>query len=201
MPGTVPTPPPDNSGGYFIIKVTNGSVTHRMRFHVLPFNADATGTYVTPPAGGDASVQATAAAMIAAFKPEWRNTWTLSADAIYQNVPPGPPIEYFGWTPPTPQVGTSAGSSDPPVESFVSFNYKTAGGHRARVFELTPTNWSYNPAYSQAATGGNADKAVVVAAMTATTTGVVGHDNTRLLAPAKVTYGVNKKLRRRAGNA
>ena len=197
---TIPLPPPDASGGYMIIKYTNGTITHRMRVHVLPFDkTSATLAYITPPAGGDAGVTATFTALVAKFLNFYKTTWTFSLDAVFQIVS-GSPVEVFGWTAPSNQTGAS-GLAEGIAEAYQAFHFRSTAGGRAQVFLYSVAAWAYAAAASVTANSAGSDSQKLVALMTGATTGIVAHDGHALTAPAHVTYGLNRKLRRRVGNA
>lgn len=195
----VPTPPLDNAGGMFVAKVSNGATAHRMRFHTLAFNDDATGSYVVPPAGGDAGVAATFTAMANVIRELYNNLWTITLDAAYHIVAHNP-VETFAVTPPAGVVGTLAGAAGSFQEAFVSFNFRTALGGRMRFFLLGTPGWGYNvPIIIVPATAST--YADIAKAATATTSGVLAHDGNKPILPCRVTWGVNKRLRRRAGDS
>ena len=201
----VPTPPLDNSGGYIVIKVQGGGQTHRMRFHVEPFTNDNLGTYNVTTGGREANVQATAGNIMKALAWAWPATWTLSLDAVFwKNA--GVISQLFTVTAPAAQAGTGTGSVGL-TEEFFCCNYRTQGGSRARYFMFAIIGWAYQDSTTFAASNANTIT-IMVSYFTGgtptgftTTTRVVGHDGTLLVAPAHVTYGVNKKLRRKAGGA
>lgn len=198
----IPTPPLDNSGGYMVVKYSNGSITHRLRVHLAPFNADATGTYSggSPPAEGN--VAATFTAFVAKLLAYYNTTWTFSLDAVYRNVA-GVIGEIFTITAPATQAGTlNAGAfPNPLTETFVCQNWKTSGGGRARIFLITPSGWTYSVALNVVPNaGGNADQ-VLAAYMVSAATGVRGHDGNVLAGNMRKTLGVNKRIRRRVGDA
>lgn len=201
----IPTPPADLSGGFILIKYTNGTVSHRMRFHVAPFNADATGSYVTVAGGQEASVQATATNIMNRLKPDFNTAWTMSLDAVFQNVS-GTPIENFTVTAPATVAGTSASAAGP-TESFRSYNFRTGGGHRMRFFRFQEAAWAYGPASTVVGADTTSIPQLVLYLSggsptgTPTTTQIVGHDGTRVTNSAHLTFGENKRLRRRVGNA
>lgn len=196
----IPVPPADASGGYFVVNYTNGSISHRMRVHVLAFNADATGSYVVPPAGGDASVVATYNNLAAVLKLFFTASWTITLQAVFQrqgtNI-----VEIFSVVAPAGTVGTHAAAGGSLAEAFQCLNFRTSAGGRARVFIYSQEGWSYNAASSVTANAAGTAPQQMVNWATVNTTGVVGHDNHALLAPARDTFGLNKKLRRRVGNA
>jgi hypothetical protein len=196
-----PTPPPDNSGGFIVIKYSNGTYTHRMRLHVLSFNADATGTYAAPPAGGDASVTATATNVINTIKPWWPGDWTLSLDAVYANpAVGGTPVQVFTVTGAVSSAGTGAGTV-PSAEAYGVFNFRTLNGHRARFFVFQQLGLGLPYAGIFRATDAASTPQAFVALLSSNTTAVVGHDGSKLAPSAHYVTGLNKRLRRRYGHA
>lgn len=196
---SIPTPPLDNSGGIMMLKVTNGSKTHRMRVHVLAFNDDATGTYVVPPAGGDASVTATWSALQTPIKALYTAAWTLSLDALFHIVAHAP-VETFAVATPNPVVGTSVGAESTIQEGFACYNFRTALGGRMRLFLFGEAGWTARAPYV-VASGDATTTGALALALTAATSAVVAHDGAKPVLPSRVTYGMNKKLRRKYGDA
>lgn len=197
----VPTPPPDASGGFMVIKYSNGTYTHRMRVHVAPFNADATGSYVAPPAGQEASVQATAGAFISTIKSNWPAVWTFSLDAVYR-VSGGSVSQTFAITPPANQTGTNPNPDNPLPETYWCANLRTVNGGRFRLFLLQVAGITPGkPIIATSTTPAGSTLATLVNYLTGTTTGVRGHDGTAVTGSAKVVYGLNRRIRRRVGDA
>lgn len=195
----IPTPPVDASGGFFVIKYSDGSHTHRQRVHVAPFNLDATMTYVTPAAGGDASVTATYNNFAANLQDFLRSAFTISLDAVFK-VTAGVATEYFGYTVPAAIAGGNAGA-DVQDEVFICLNHRTVLGGHARFFIFHTPAWTAGVPIVYTATTGGAIYQTFAGFIDPTKTGVRGHDGSLLQLPGKATFGINKKLRRRQGNA
>ena len=195
----VQTPPLDQSGGAIIIQYTNGITTHRMKLHVAPFNLDATGSYVAPPAGQEASVAATAGAFISAAKGAHNTAWTFSHAATYQ-MQNGVLTQTFVVVPQASQTGTNANPDNLIPEEFWAFNLKTKNGSRARFFMFQKTPWSYGPPETYALPVASPNfQAGLLNYVTGSTTGIRGHDGSVLVGPGKVVYGINRRIRRRRG--
>jgi hypothetical protein len=195
----IPAPPPDASGGFFIIKYTDGSHTHRQRVHVAPFNLDATGTYLAPAAGGDASVVATYNLMAANLQDFLRAAFTISLDAVFQVVA-NVATEYFGVTAPAAIAGGNAGV-DVQDEVFICLNHRTVNGGHARFFIFHAPPWTAGPPIIYTATTGGTIYQAFAVDIDPAKTGVRGHDGSKLTMPGRATFGINKKLRRKQGNA
>jgi len=193
---TIPTPPPDLSGGYLICSYTNGVRTHRTRIHVLPFSAS-TGAYTTPPSG-EANISNTFASFAANFMKNYTNSWTMTLLSVFQNQS-GSIVEVFPNIAPAGVVGTSASANSTLAEGYTSLNMHTTGGHRARWYTIENAGWASGPAATIPA-GTGSPLQYLVAYLTGGSTGVVGHDGTPCFGNGHATSGVNKKLRRKAGN-
>lgn len=200
-----PTPPPDNSGGFIVIKYTDGSAVHRLRFHVQPFAADSVGTYVSVPSGYEPTVQNTAAQLMNRLKPDFKTTWTMSLDAVYQ-VSGGVVTQIFTITPPSTVAGTNGGSV-PIAELFTAFNFRTQAGGHARFFRFAMVGTEVGAASTVVGADTSSGPQLVLYLTgglptgTANKTQIVGHDGSVLIGAAHVTTGYNRKARRRAGDA
>lgn len=195
----IPPPPADASGGIIVMKYTSASATHRLRVHCLAFNADATGSYLVPPGGGDASVVATFTALANSIKPIYNNTWTFSLDAVFKVVA-GVVTEVFHVVAPAAIIGTNATAGGSLHETFFAYNFRTTAGGKMRFFLLSPTGWLPNLPYIVLA-GDATDTGRPAVAATAATSAVLAHDGTKPVLPSRVTAGLNKRLRRRWGDA
>jgi len=195
----IPTPPVDASGGYAIVKYSNGTLTHRTRFHVLPFNLDATGTYVTPPGGGEASVAATFAAFCSFFAPQINTAFTMSLDQVFKIVA-GVPVEVFSMTAPATVAGTNAGAITP-LEVYQNYGMRTTGGKPCRYYIFQVPGVSAGaPAVITPNAAGTANQKLC-AYLQAATTAIVGHDGNKPNGTMRIIYGINKRLRRRNQDA
>lgn len=195
----IPAPQPDASGGYIVTKYTDGVTTHRQRMHVLAFNADSTGSYVTPPSGGEASVAATWTALAGFLAPFLKTTWTMSLDAVFRNSV-GVISEVFTVTPPATVAGTSTGTV-PIAAVYTAFMLRTAGGHQFRCMVFSsPVSAPPSVNSFVANSSGNAYQKLC-AYLQASTTALVGHDNTKPIGNMRSVDGINKRLRRKLGYA
>ena len=201
----IPAPPADASGGYIVIKAAGDGQTHRMRFHVEPFTNDNLGTYNVTTAGREANVQATAADVMKHLAPQFANAVTLSLDAVYRNVG-GVISEYFGVTPPATVAGTG-GAGQGLKEEYTCWSFRTLNGGHARFFILGAAGWAYGPPVVYAAGNANAFTQMVsyltggLPTGDTVTTRVVGHDGSALVGAGTAVSGVNRRIRRRAGDA
>lgn len=207
----IPTPPPDASGGFLVIKYSNGSKTHFMRVHINQFGFSNPAnpaiphdqSYNSAATGQEAMVSATYNALCGFLAPFYPTAWQFSLSALYQIV--------AGSNNPTqvaqpPAVGVVNGSSTgaetnfPEVESI--YNFKTVGGRRARIVLVGNNNAAPGsvPATVAANASGGMDNKLV-AYLTGSATQIVGHDGTQLIAPAHGTYPYNRRLRRHYGHA
>lgn len=196
MPIPTPPPPGANNGGFVIISYSNGQRTHRLRFHVAPFVA-ATGTY-NAAQGTETSVSQTVSALMGIIKAYYAASWTLHWAALYQ-YQGGVPVQLPLTANVADVAGTSAGAATTTIESFYSLNWRSTLLGRARVFFIEPAGWTLTGASYRTA----ADSAfgALITYLAGANTGVVAHDGGRLPSPAHFTSGLNKKLRRKAGNA
>lgn len=198
---SIPTPPSDASGGFIVVKYTNGTSTHRLRVHVLPFNADSTGSYVTPPTGGEASVSATFTALCGFLQPFMNTGFTMSLDAVFRRDPSsGNLVEVFTVTPPATVAGTNATAASR-NEMYEVFVMRTTGGHPFRIFVFQRPNAAIGAptVATPNAAGDNNQK--LCAYLQASTTAVVGHDGNKPVGNVRVIDGANKRLRRKQGDA
>lgn len=200
----IPAPPADASGGFIVMQYTTATDTHRQRLHVAPFNYPAVPQFVYNPVVG-AGVETTPMATFTAYANVWKPAYgadvSLSMLALFQIVG-GVPVERFGWTVPAAVAGTSGGaeSTDQRRAGFISYNFKSMIGGRARVvlLNVTATAGYYESAKAQfSALGGSA--AAFIAYLTSANTGAVCHDGQKFANVGNLTYGLNEKLRRRYG--
>lgn len=197
---SIPTPPTDQSGGFFVVRISSTRGTHRMRFHVDVFNADnANMAYTAPAAGQEPDVLTTVGNVVAAIKPAYNNAWTFTLDSIWQSVPAAPAQSLPQFTQFAPQTGTAASASNI-LESFVCFSFRTVRGGRARFFLIDSNAWSYGAKAVLTAAQAPGWEGGLITEMTSANTAVRGHDGSKLVQPSTVTYGLNKRLRRKAGN-
>lgn len=216
----VPTPPADQSGGYMILGLTNGTDTHRMKVHVLPFSLtnfvvggvagasdDGNHDYAytgSRPAGSEMGITDTFAALAAMVKGYYHSNWTITLVSLYQ-MQSGIPVEIFPTPTPTPVAGSSsaADAAGQYRALQVNYNFRTSGGHRARIVLTGSDQSSLQTPFQQVpltGTGSNRDSNFV-AYLTGANTAVVGHDGQKLQPPAHVTFVVNRRLRRHYGFA
>lgn len=113
---TIPSQPPDASGGYIECIFSDGSHTHKHKFHVGEF-ADGTGVYVHPTAS-ETTVADTVGRYLNHVKNFYNNTWTLNPEIVWRRsgTPSVFTIQGFG-------VGgavTGAGTPDSDVAGHVA---------------------------------------------------------------------------------
>ena len=205
--GNAPTPPPDASGRFMIIRYFNATDTHRMRIHLSPFSltgwtgaqqAGATVDYGYAggtPAPTEGTVAATFAALVNTFKSGYHTGWTFLLDQLYQVVSGVPTLVPV---PPNPTqiIGTNA-SAPSTLDRYTAtvYNFRTTSGHRARVEYIGATGAATGTAASLTAAH------PVAGYLGGAATGVRAHDGTPLLLPCHQTYPQLKKLRRKMGQA
>lgn len=205
----VPTPPVDASGGIMVVQYTNGTDTHRARIHVPSFNYGSGTNWVYNPvvgSGVEAQISDTFAALCAVLKPAYNTAWTFSLLAVAQIVG-GIPVQRFGWPIPATVAGTYAGSSpltNQQRAGQTSFNGKTLLGGRNRL-TLIGCNYyasSLNNAPYVPSSGVDSVGDAIRAYLSNANTAIVGHDGAKLSAYGpRITFCVNKRLRRRYGYA
>lgn len=191
--------PQDNSGGFFTLLYSNGTYSHRMRAHINPFNG--TTLAYTTATGTEVHVNDTCQALINLLKPMMHTTWAFTVLNLYQNVS-GTLTELFGTSLTATGTGTSA-TADPimPAGELI-LNFKTANGGKARNILIGSVLFgAAQPVNVTGSSGGDATQQALVAYLTGSNTQIVGHDGGKLLSPARLTYPVNRRLRRHYGMA
>lgn len=220
-PLPIPTPPPDASGGFFVLQYANGTDTHRARVHVLPFsttkfiigggtpsvdNDDGSHDYAYQPdrtAGMESGISDTFQAYVNVIKPYFAASWVFTLASLYK-INAGVPTEIF----PVPNVSPIAGSNNNPAPTGVKraleliFNLRTAGGRRARFVMIAPNNNFVEdvPQVVSPTIGGANDKALM-AYLISDGTAIVGHDGQKLQSQGHLTTVYNRRLRRHYGYA
>ena len=216
------TPPVAASGGYMVIQYTNGTDTHHMKIHVLPFSLtafivgggtpsvavdDGNHDYAyTPdrPAGMEAGISDTFQAFVNVLKGAWHTDWVFSLSALYQTV-----AGVSTQVPVTPKVAPISGSSpngDAVGQSRAAqetLSFRTAHGGRARIALIgyNHISASLTPFIATPTTGISAVEQAIVGYVSGSATGIVGHDNGKLNAQAHVAFCINRRLRRHYGYA
>lgn len=195
-----PTPPPDNSGGYFILTYTNtvNGDAHRMRVHVRPLNSDA--TYSSPSATVEPGVPQTFTNLATFLKPFYSTNWTFSLTAIFKNNGDGTFTELFGWTAPASVAGTSAAAYVQPGEraSQQTFTMQDAFGGRLKMILLgrEQSSGTNPPVIYGGSPTGDANQKLVDYLSTASKTNIVSRNGHIAQSPARAVYGMNRRLRR-----
>lgn len=205
----VPLSRPDASGGYAIVQYSNGTYTHKLRFHFDKVaNGDLTLTYVVAN-GTETTVFDTFTNLVNILREFYDNTWAFSLQAVYQNIGPDPNnaghyifVQMFGWAPPAALLGTGGTATtvnNAPLQG--NYNMHTSAGGRARIITIGAGGAVYNaPVTYTANTGGNTAQQLV-AYLTGANTGLRGHDGAKLVGSAHATFIVNRRLRRRYNQA
>lgn len=206
----IPQTRPDQSGGFMLVRYSDGSHTHRTRYHLQDFNVTGADLpYGVPANQTEADVQATFAALCALLQPFYNPSWTFTLDAVYRNVGPDPNragynlfTELFGYTVPAAIAGTSGAATAAEQEpGMIVFNFRTLAGGRARSILIGSSSWSANiTAVVAANAAGNAGQKLV-AYLSGAATGIVGHDGAKFNSSARQTSPYNRRLRRRYGQA
>lgn len=197
----IPTPPLDKAGGYFIIKYANGTNVHRMRVHVLAFNDDATGSYIAPPGGGEASVNATFTALAGFLAPKMNNGFTMSLDAYFHvDAVTGAATETFAPSPPATVAGTNGGAATI-NEMYECMSMRTTAGKPVKFFVFQSVSAAPGAPVSVVPNVAGTTNQKLVAYLQAATTAILGHDGHKPNGNAKAVDGYNRKLRRKQGDA
>lgn len=183
------------------ILYSNGTRSHRMRVHVLAFNDDATATYISPPAGGEASVNATFTALAAKLAPLMNTAFTMSLDS-YWHVDPatGVATETFVPVPPATVAGSS-GTAASVYEAYEVITMRTTGGKPFRVYVYQEPGVAIGFTATITPAAGGSSKQQLVNYLQASTTAVLGHDGHKPTGNGRAIDGYNRKLRRKAGDA
>jgi hypothetical protein len=208
---TIPTPPLDKSGGFLLISYGNGTYSHTMRAHVQAFNTPASSgasgpdpahgyVYNTPPTGaqGEVGTSDTFTALCNVLAPFMGGDYVFSLNGVYQNLNNAiTPV----FPTPTPAAVHGTNSGGNPTPEFPAgewmYNFRTSGGNRARIVLIGAVSWAaQQPQVVSATAGGGAAQQALVAYATSPGTRLVGHDGNPLIGPAKVTFPVNRRLRR-----
>lgn len=209
MPTPIPSPPGDNAHARLRIKYSNGVHNHRMNVHLAgailtPSGAFNDYSYVggAPAGSTETSVIGSFTGLVYAIKGLFTAEWYFSVDALYQ-VNSGVSTEVFPAPAPAPLPGAITGAETTVPEGEIIFNFRTVGGHHARIVLIESQEWiNYIPGGQiQAATGGNPLLAAVVAYMGGTDTAVVGHDGTHVTPLAHITTPYNRRLRKHYAHA
>lgn len=197
---TFPTPPPDNSGGYFILTYAN-SVTgdsHRMRVHVRPLNSDA--SYSSPSATTELTVPATFTNLANFLKPYYSGNWTFSLTAVFKNNGDGTFTELFGWTAPATVAGTAAASYGQPGEraSQQTMQMQDAFGGRLKLILLgrEGSSGTVPPSFIGGNPAGDTNAKLVDYLSTASKTNIVSRNGHVAQSPMHNVFGMNRRLRR-----
>lgn len=199
----IPTPPPDNSGGYFIIQYTNGQDLHKARLHVRDFAAD--GSFTSPSSTAQPNVPAEAAKYMDMIKYHWGAGFVLSLDSIHQKQGDGTFTELFGWTAPATRAGTNGSglTTDQERASMGIWNFRDSFGGRMRLafIGVSGFNAMSVPVIVSGAAGGTDDQKLVDYLTTASKTNIVSRNGHVVENPARVTFCINARLRRHYGYA
>lgn len=198
-----PVPPADHSGGYMIIKYSDGADTHRMRLHVRDF--DAGGVYTSPTAGSPGTVMADFTAFAPLLQVFYGADWVISLDSIWKNNGDGTFTQIVGYTPPATFTGTHAGTepNDQTRAAETILNFRDGFGGRMRVILIGSTGTGvYSP---KNILGGNptgtAYEKIIDHLSVASKSNIVSHNGHVVQSPASLTQCVNRRLRRHYGFA
>lgn len=202
---TIPTPPVDNSGGFFVLKYSNGARTHTARLHVQPFGANLPGagptddTFNPTDPGTTVDVHTEAANYMAFLQPFLSTAWSIAHYETWQVV--GGVATLYPAAPLAGTVlGTNATAEAVAQEAEeVIFNFRTNRGNRARLVILESSVAGIGIASQVAANSAGDLFQKMVAYTTGTATRICGHDGGLFLPPARVTYTLNRRLRRHLG--
>lgn len=207
----IPQTRPDQSGGFMLIRYTDGTHTHRMRQHLQQFNISGTDLpYGVPGNQTEADVQATFTAFVNIVKQYFGNAWTFTLDAVYRNTGPDPNragynlfTEIFGYNVPVGIVGTNGAQTNANAHAgMLIYNMRTLQGGRYRTVLIGTSVWSVNQVDIVTPTsGGSLVDQALMAYLLGAATGIVGHDGAKVAGSAHRTFPYNRRLRRRYGQA
>lgn len=203
MPLPIPTPPPDSSGGYLLLKYSNGTRTHLHRVHVAIFNLPASGATndYTYSGAGSHGTELTVNATFAAYGAQWKNfytsAFTLSVAGLFQ-MQSGVPVQVFPTPSPAAIPGVNTGSACPYPEAEEVISFRTQNGHRDRIILIEPATFQFaTPGVFAANSGGNINQQLVAYVTGAGVTSRLAHDGSYPMSPATISYAYNRKLRRK----
>lgn len=200
---TIPSPPADNSGGYFIGQYTNGSDTHRYRYHVRAF--DSTGTYLTPGAGTPTTVMADFTGEATNRALQYNSAWVFSMVGLFQNNMDGTFTELFGWTAPATVAGSgaTATATDQGRAAEAIFNFKDGHGGRGRACLIAIGGLSVGqiPQTLGGSSSGSASQKLIDYLTNPVKTNIISHGGHQFQSPSHFTTIYNRRLRRHYGFA
>lgn len=200
---TIPSPPPDNSGGYIITTYTNGTDTHKSRMHVKAFGGD--GTYLTPGAGTPTTVQADWTGLFTQVAAFYNNAWQFTLTSLFLNNMDGTFTEQFGWTVPTVIAGSGANptATDQSRAQEEIFNFKDGHGGRGRLILIATGAQSavQVPSLVGGSPTGTTAQKIVDYLTNPVKTNMVSRNGHQYQSPARFTVAINKRLRRHYGYA
>jgi|SRR5579864_3820965 len=185
-------PPIDASGGFVILKYSNGAQSHKQRLHIASFDP-ATQLY-TAPRGAEHAVVDTLANYFAVWKLFYTAAWTIVVDSLWRVVggvhsPVFPPPAIAG------VAGTHAG---PEANSFATelvATIPTTFGGKFKLFLIAPAATGAGSKViwtsASAAPAGN-----LMAYLSGADTELEGHDGHQPTNYASVTAAENRRLRR-----
>lgn len=186
-------PPDDPTGGYVLLEYSNGVYFHRQRFHINHFDASSF-DYVSP-----GSREANVGTTLTNYATQWQNfytdAWTLRlvdvvqqvSDGVFTPVTPPPPF--------TPVVGASTDAVAASPAGMTIFNGVTTNGGRMRPTLIANTLWDANaPEIATSATSGRVGD--MIAYLSGSDTQIVGHDGGLLVDYCRLTFPLNRRLRR-----
>lgn len=189
----------DLSGGFFRLRISDGSHTHKMRVHVAPF-ALSSGSYLygTPPSGlfSDAGPDVTAAGLMTLLQPFYLPAYSIGFDALFAMVS-GQPVEQY----PIPSVAAVSGTAvatsglvQAPAGQQ-SFNTRDTAGNPFKLIILSPANWTPSAPFlvNDNAGGNGLEKLVHYLAQNGA---IRSHAGNKPLAPMNLVSCLNNRLRR-----
>jgi hypothetical protein len=208
MAKAIPTPPTDQSGGFFVLQISDGVHTHRHRVHVNSFNnglttvsgfgTDYVYTAKPPSAATNFGVAQDAQAYANLIKVLYSAAWNINLMAIFYKAAPGvfqelPLPSGFAQVTGTNATATTAGG----YQNQYTMNFKTSSLGRARLVFLSQAGGAIAAPYKvTGSSGGSAGEQAIVAYVTGTGTAICGHDGSFIMPPANVTTTINRRLRR-----
>lgn len=193
------------ANGILTFAAQNGAATHRTRLHTSSFDVG-TGVYDVQDAiaagklnfAGDADIYATATAWLAVMKGVYTAAWQCSfVDARHRNQDGS--YAYVSTGTVAPVAGTSGGPivdvSD--LANQASINLHDLQGHLAKITLLGVDVWSAVPGITSGVGGSPYD--ALVAFLLSANHPIVSRHNQGLTGTARVTYTLNRRMRRKYG--
>lgn len=196
-----------HANGILEFRAQSGVAIHKCRLHTSKFNP-ATGVYDPVDAtaagklnfAGDNDIYATATAWLAVMRTFYSSAWQLSFSNALSYVSPG----VYAWAGPGSVASVlgsdpNASPDDVSYANQLSVNLRDYDGNRAKVTLLGVTAW--NTSAQVMAAGSDGAWNGVVSFLTGANHPIVSRHNRGLVGPGRLTFTLNRRLRRKYGMA